>query len=177
MDASDSRNHSHADQQGKGTWLKVAKMALVGLAAVGMASCLGTYTGGGFIDSAAGAPHKATFGLTIEATDPLGFGEPSAVEGQFEYSDRAAGVRFHVAEMEPAYYAELINSFPEAYLQIYTGVYTSADGTGLVDFGVGSDQQDGNSDSVSVRVLSGPYEGYFNKGLVKGGNIRFKPVD
>ena len=169
MDAIDMR-------QGKGTWRKVARMAFVGLAAVSMVSCLGTYTGGGTMDSVAGGKNKATFGFMIEATDPLGEGFPTAVEGQFEYSDRAAGVRFHVAEMEPAYYAELITS-PRAYIEIYTGVYTCAEGTGLVDFGVGSDQQDGSSDAVSVRVYTGPYAGYYNSGLIKDGNIQFKPTE
>lgn len=32
--------------------------------------CIGKYTGGGAIESAAGAPHRATFGCVVEGTVP-----------------------------------------------------------------------------------------------------------
>ena len=49
-------------------------------------------TGGGWIAGVNGG--KATFGFQAQCVDDE-FGDPSQFEGQFQFNDRGAGVRFH----------------------------------------------------------------------------------
>lgn len=153
--------------------------------ALSLTGCVGRFTGGGFIDSANGAPKKATFGFVIDAVEPDEFGNPTAVLGQFQFNDHAAGVKFHVNQLEPALYARIYPDFfnPEAVMFAYHGTYTCEAGSGELDLGVSSDQQsffdsfDGttyyNQDAVFISVVSGPYAGYENAGVVQGGKIQF----
>jgi len=159
-------------------------LAVVGLAAANLTGCVGRYTGGGSIDSINGAPQKATFGFVLDALDPDANGYPTNVTGQFQFNDHAAGVSFHVNQFESAdSWAPGPNFLnPEAVVFNYIGTYTSNQGTGTVQIGVGSHDQvsplDGslNSDAVLVDVLDGPYTGYYNFGLVQNGIIQFKPA-
>ena len=170
-----------ANQQSKGTWTKFARLAFVGLAASSMVGCVGRFTGGGSIDSVAGAPQKATFGFVIDAVNPDDAGNPTAIKGQFQFNDQAAGVSFHVDQLQPALYAHIFPDIfnPQAVMFAYTGTYTSNEGTGSLDLGVASDKQGlfgtYNKDAVYVNVMSGPYAGYSNTGLVQGGKIQFFP--
>lgn len=63
----------------------------------------------------------------------------------------------------------------------YNGAYSSIDGPGTLTFGVSShDNTDGvgdmDQDSIFVDVLSCPYAGYVNGGLVQHGTIQFHPT-
>ena len=92
----------------------LAKAALFGLIAVILFGCdAGKYTGGGFIDSAAGGDQKATFGFQLEGVDRDGDGQVDMMvapdpacpdycfdlwwlgKGQFQFNDHGAGVKFH----------------------------------------------------------------------------------
>jgi hypothetical protein len=172
------------NQRSKGKWTQFAMLAVVGLAAASLTGCVGRYTGGGSIDSVAGAPEKATFGFVIDAVNPDEAGYPTAIKGQFQFNDHGAGVSFHVNQFEQAQppYAHILGglSDPQAVIFAYTGTYTCNKGTGSLDLGVSSDTQvfsgTHNSDAVYVMVWSGPYAGYSNEGLVQNGNIQFKPA-
>ena len=170
------------NQRSKGKWTQFAMLAVVGLAAASLTGCVGRFTGGGSIDSVAGAPQKATFGFVIDAINPDVNGNPTAVKGQFQFDDHGAGVSFHVNQLQPALYAYILGTVfhPEAVIFAYTGTYTSNEGTGSLDLGVSSDKQGlfgtYNNDAVYVNVASGPYAGYSNAGLVQNGTIQFKPA-
>lgn len=172
------------------TWLKSAMRAVTCLVAFSLSvGCIGKYTGGGAIESAAGAPHRATFGCVVEGSVPDENGNASVVTGQFEYHDHGTGVRFHVTQLAPAraepggflYFRVFPDAFnPVAAMPAYSGTYTCNEGTGLVHFGFGSrDQVEPifglrNQDALFVTVLTGPYAGYDNAGLVNAGRIRFR---
>jgi hypothetical protein len=96
-------------------------------------------------------------------------------------------VSFHVAQLEPALYARIypdIFAPDPAVMFAYSGTYTCNQGSGELELGVASDRQvfDGpfgsanNKDAVFVIVLTGPYAGYENVGLVQDGKIQFKPA-
>ncbi len=172
-----------AKQQSKSKWTTFARLAFVGLVASSLVGCVGRFTGGGSIDSIAGAPQKATFGFVIDATNPDEDGNPTAVTGQFQYNDHAAGVSFHVDQLTPGavgrIYPDIFAPDP-AVIFAYSGTYSCAAGTGELALGVASDQQvfEGmnNKDALFVTVFTGPYAGYDNVGLVQNGKIQFKPA-
>jgi len=160
-----------ASEPSKGTWTRFARLAFVGLASLSMVGCVGRFTGGGSIDSVKGAPQKATFGFVIDATNPDENGNPTALKGQFQFNDHGAGVRFHVAQLEPTGSFDPSGS---ALFFNYIGTYTSDQGSGTLRLGVASHGQlnpdppyNANSDAVLVEVYDGPYAGYYNSGLVR----------
>ena len=67
-----------------------AALALAGVIVI-IAGCH-KVTGGGWIAGVNGG--KATFGFQAQCVDDE-FGDPSQFEGQFQFNDRGAGVRFH----------------------------------------------------------------------------------
>lgn len=85
---------------GAGTWTGLRAQAIGA----------GYYTGGGFIESAAGGARKATFGFNLEGVDENGDGiiDQAFVfeggffytwlvgRGQFQYKDPASGVTLHL---------------------------------------------------------------------------------
>lgn len=157
--------------------------AIAGFAVLSASGCVGRYTGGGYIDSTVvGAPQKATFGFVIDAMGPADAnGYPTRVKGRFQYEDKADGVSLHVNQMTPTDYFYYIGTGAGAAGIQYNGTYSSVNGTGTLTFGVSShDQTDGmgdmDQDSVVIVVLSGPYAGYNNGGLVQGGTIQFRPA-
>src|SRR5215471_13131245 len=97
-------------QRSKGKWRQCAMLAVVGLAAALLTGCApGKYTGGGFIQSAAGGNQKATFGFELEGIDATGAGQVTLefgevgpttfdvwalAKGHFTYNDHGAGVQF-----------------------------------------------------------------------------------
>jgi hypothetical protein len=168
------------NQRSKGKWTKFAMLAVVGLAAANLTGCVGKFTGGGSIDSIAGAPQKATFGFVLDAINPDENGNPTALTGQFQFNDHGAGVLFHVAQLEPT--GTFDPSGPALFFN-YIGTYTSDQGSGTLRLGVAShdqvvpfDPSTANSDAVLVDVFDGPYAGYYNSGLVQNGIIQFKPA-
>ena len=142
-------------------------------------SCEGRYTGGGFIDSAAGAPYKATFGFVIDASEPDASGTPTQVMGQFQYRDHGTGLMFHVNQLQPAGYAYILGGIfdPTAVMFAYSGTYTCSAGTGTLDVAVASHTQiffgEQNQDALFVDITTGPLAGYSNSGLLRGGTIQF----
>jgi hypothetical protein len=111
----DRKRPSSRRSKVKGT---LHSLAVTGLVALGLTGCdPGTYTGGGFIASAAGGKAKATFGFNFEALDRDGDGQVDQViapvanpenpeeiwyylvwwtgKGQFNFNDSGAGVNFH----------------------------------------------------------------------------------
>lgn len=202
---------------GKGS---LGLLAAVALAAGGATSELhaqwdaGKYTGGGFIQSSAGTPRKATFGFNLQAVDGDGDGWIDRAQiiqggfltwwevgqGQFQYADHAAGVKFHLDhdasyELNPdgsipdrvdVRIAVLFNPFRFVALGFdWIGTYHCKEGTGKVKITVNSEEDAFGSlvDTISVRVQSGPYGpggqflfGYRNSGVLQGGNIEWHPV-
>ncbi len=57
--------------------------------------CPGKYTGGGWIDSVAGPPDKATVGFNMHALDTDGDGFADDAKGQWQYHDHGADVAMH----------------------------------------------------------------------------------
>jgi len=177
-------------QPAKGRWTQLARLALVGLAASSLTGCVGRFTGGGSIDSVAGAPQKATFGFVINATDPDENGNPTNITGQFQFNDHGAGVSFHVAQLRPTtppgvggiLFDDQDN--PVALATVFEGTYSCNAGTGEVWIGAGSEDQvysnpfvtATNKDAIDVEVLTGPYAGYSNAGLVQHGEVSFFPA-
>jgi hypothetical protein len=70
--------------------------AAICCAALLQTGCAGRYTGGGYIDSIAGAPQKATFGFNINGIDLDGDQAPDVATGQFQFNDHGTRVSFHV---------------------------------------------------------------------------------
>lgn len=107
-----------ASQPGKSKRGTYATLAVVGIAVASLTGCLaGKYTGGGFLNSAAGGGKKATFGFGLEALDRNKDGQADQViepvidpetgdlayylvwwtgKGEFNYNDQGAGVSFHI---------------------------------------------------------------------------------
>jgi hypothetical protein len=143
--------------------------ALVCCAALLQSGCAGTYTGGGFIDSAIGAPAKATFGFNMRSTDGITAG------GQFQYNDHGTGVVMHERPNTLEGFAFIGNLILVG--NAYVGGYSSQAGNGTVLVGVTADHDPfGNPvDFLVVLVMDGPYAGYFNAGTVQGGNIQYHP--
>ena len=124
----------------------LATVGLIGASQVGYAQQVeaGKYTGGGFIQSAAG---KATFGFNLEGVDGDGDGFIDRVDaiqlrelwpggpkvpflvwwhvgrGQFQYNDHGAGVQFHLA-LDAAYELNPDNSTPDRVVFSYDVIFT-----------------------------------------------------
>lgn len=162
-------------------WKQCAMLAIAGLAVLSLSGCIGRYTGGGSINSTAGAAQKATFGFVIDGIGPPDLnGYASKAKGQFQYDDHGAGVSFHVDKITPTDFFYVLGGGNAVGIQ-YNGTYSSIDGPGTLTFGVSShDNTDGlgdmDQDSLLVIVLSGPYAGYNNGGLVQHGTIQFHPA-
>lgn len=164
---------------------KCAMLAIVGLIATGLIGCVGTFNGGGYIDSVAGAPAKATFGGTVHTVADPGAAGFAVAMGQFQWNDQGTNVRFHVDNIEGPLYGivwPVIN--PLANMAAFKGTYFSAAGEGEAIFAIGVEdpgwaQIFGNAlnDAVFIDVITGPYAGYHNVGLVEGGNVSFEPEE
>jgi hypothetical protein len=189
----------------------LATVGLIGANQVGYAQVeAGKYTGGGFIQSAAGAPQKATFGFNLEGVDGDGDGFVDRVDkfvevpnpfgpfpptltyivwwqvgqGQFQYNDHGAGVKFHLdhdASYEVNPDGDLfsgtllpdridVRSTTQVFFNpfrfvttvqgfTWIGTYYSEEGTGTVTVSVNAEEDAFGSlvDRITVRVNSGPY--------------------
>lgn len=162
-------------------WKQCAMLAIAVFAVLSLSGCIGRYTGGGSINSTAGAAQKATFGFVIDGIGPPDLnGYATKAKGQFQYDDHGAGVSFHVDKITPTDFFYVLGGGNAVGIQ-YNGTYSSIDGPGTLTFGVSShDNTDGlgdlDQDSLLVIVLSGPYAGYSNGGLVQHGTIQFHPA-
>jgi hypothetical protein len=157
-------------------------------------------TGGGFISSPPPLPgeeeeDKATFGFTTNCKNTtLENGDAAAqIKGQFQYYDREADVRFHaflppitlsdgfvppdvtdacvfLDELAEQEFGE--DSFVLLY-RVQGGPKDEREEEGLVRVRVVDAGEPGiNGDTVTIQVLTGPYEGYTRTGVIEGGNIQ-----
>jgi hypothetical protein len=195
-----------ASQPGKSKWTKFAMLAVVGLVASLLTGCApGKYTGGGFIDSAAGGKAKATFGFSLEGIDEDGDGQVDVAavyppgqlpivfaiaKGQFNYNDHGAGVQFHLAivpdptltsadggPLNGCWVVQDPNTGAATGAYCF-GPYTSRAGNGeaYVSLTAKGDQYDSAEDTIEVALTGGPYDGYYNSGTIQGGNIQWHPA-
>lgn len=128
--------------------------------------------------------------------DPFGFISFWLVgQGQFQFNDHAANVKFHLDhdasfELNPdgslpdhvTVRSETVFVPPFSFVTTifgldWVGTYRSKEGTGSVRVSVNAsdDVFDSEEDKLTVKVLSGPFVGYANSGVVKGGNIEWYP--
>jgi hypothetical protein len=181
-------------------WTKLALAVVFGLGALGQVGCAGKFTGGGWMDSLAGAPAKATMGFNFEASedDEGNF----TYSGQFEYHDNGSfpgfrkGVGFHGVVDEVDIFEDIAVSelfvfglffdFGEEGLAgdwVYvTGTYTPQPanlGAGgrfeAIIADSGTPRVADPSDFVVIHIIGGVFDGYANGGFLKGGNITFHP--
>jgi len=193
-------------QQTQRNWRHCANLAVVGLAAALLVGCApGKYTGGGFIESAAGGNQKATFGFELEGIDATGSGQVTLedaevapfvfevwglAKGQCTYNDHGAGVQFHFdcvptttlpADGSPpsGCFFVLNDDFTAATAAIFNGPYKSPAGNGEVYVTITciGDQYLSTSNTLSIQLTGGPYDGYSNSGTIQGGNIQFHPAN
>lgn len=146
--------------------------AIFAIAMIGLASCAGKYTGGGWTDSAMGAPDKAHVAFNFHADDTDGDGLADSYKGQFEYHDAAAGVALHGVIVEcydlgdgTGYLAGFYTAQPESAGP--GGFFDSF----VYDFGKPGDADP--DDAFDIYVYDGVYGGYYNFGFLQGGNIKF----
>jgi hypothetical protein len=178
-------------------WTKVALAVVFGLGALGQVGCAGKFTGGGWIDSLAGAPAKATMGFNLDATqDDAG---NFTYSGQFQYQDHGSfpdfpkGVGVHgvidnvniftdVTVFE-LFFGGIDFEFGDEGLTgdwvLFTGTYTPQPanlGAGGTIAGVACDTGVADpSDFIVIQLIGGVFDGYANGGFLQGGNITFHP--
>ena len=164
---------------------RIGYVAGVSVALVLLAAGCERATGGGFIRSDTGEG-KATFGFNARCeTTTLEDGREAAVtDGQLQYHDHAANVKFH-AELEA--FAIISPSPPDrceafdpgATTDQFFGGYRAEGGPeeaeGLVILTVRDNGEPGiNGDEVRVDLIGGRYSGYSNSGTIEGGNIQVR---
>lgn len=155
---------------------RVLGVISMGLLAIVLSGCAGKYTGGGWIPSAQDATKKATFGGIVSGVDTDGDLFADSYSGQWQYHDKAAGVNFHVDEVQGG--VDLgIDPIVLLPIGVFTGHYTAQPaslGEGEVVVALGDLNEDslfGTGDLVIVTVQTGPFAGYRNTQTVGGGNI------
>ena len=112
-------------------------------------------TGGGWLASA--SEGKANFGFVLQDCDEA--------KGQFTYIDMAAGVKVK---------GELISFIGDHLASVsYRSTNPQDPGEGIAEVYF-ADTGEGNDDHgfLQIAVLTGPFQGYFNAGLIDGGNIQ-----
>ena len=145
--------------------------SLVLIAALGT-SCVGTFTGGGFIPARDDANKKATFGFVAHADDTNDDGQADSYRGQFQYHDQSNGVKLHGS----------ISSALIADPDPITGVPTVRM-SGLTSNGgfFGATVEDHGprgmtaTDKLSVTVFDPVIGFYFNSGTIGGGQVTYHP--
>jgi hypothetical protein len=149
-------------------------LMLLAMVAVGMLVAGCNASGGGYIPSATDEG-KATFGFRGKCeNNEDGFG---VFKGQLQYNDREADVKFHAvlgASLAPNS-CESVESDP--IRDQFDGRYRVSGGPkeaeGTVTLLVEDNGEPGiNGDEVTIVLVGGRYDGYFNEGTVEGGNIQ-----
>ena len=167
-----------------------AALALAGVIVI-IAGCH-KVTGGGWIAGVNGG--KATFGFQAQCVDDE-FGDPSQFEGQFQFNDRGAGVRFHgdvnanlsyigfPEEWSCSDIVEFVNPPEELGHAAFQGQCTSPAGTtGTFSVEVTDNGTPGSVAGDIITVQSPAYgffgtpctddmQTYSNSGVIGGGNI------
>jgi hypothetical protein len=140
-----------------------------------LTGCAGKYTGGGWIPSAVDSTKKATFGGNLTARDTDGDLIADKFSGQWEYHDKAAGVDFHVDDVQFGLEVDLDGPYP---VGDFFGTYKAqpsklGGGNVLIIVSDLGNTDLGVEDVVVVAVLDGPFAGYVNAQQLGGGNIQF----
>jgi hypothetical protein len=168
-----------SNQPGRGKWRQCAMLAVVGLAATLLTGCdAGKYTGGGFIQSAAGGNQKATFGFELEGINATGNTNGQVTEvahpvydpadptnilyivvwflakGQCTYNDHAAGVQFHFDCVETTNLPP-DGSFPSGVFVVPNADFTA--GTAAVFNGPYSSPAGNGTVNVTVTCIGDQY--------------------
>jgi hypothetical protein len=122
-------------------------------------------------------------------------------KGEFSYNDHGAGVSFHVDINEQlaldangevtdwvGWTGDLRDgAFDDGVLDEndiiltgmqFAGTYVSGAGSGqvIVTLTAKSDSLGSTADTIEINLVGGPYDGYHNSGVVKGGNIQWHPA-
>lgn len=122
-------------------------------------------------------------------------------KGQFNYKDHGAGVSFHAdinetleldensevagdvwwnADLREDAFADGVLTESDLILKsmVFSGPYTSKVGSGrvLVTLTAENDSFGSAEDTIEVSLSGGPYDGYYNAGAIKGGNIQWHPA-
>ena len=157
----------------------VASVSALALAAIGCDQ----FNGGGWLQSSTGED-RATFavhGKCKETEDPV-FGQVAALhEGQLQYNDHGADIRFH-GDVEPFPFpiSQTCKELDDPFIfpaVIFRGTYrpqprgVPGEFTGTV---ADNGEPGFEGDTVSISVLTGQYAGYQNAGPLQGGNIQVK---
>jgi hypothetical protein len=102
-------------------------------------------------------------------------------KGQLQYNDRAAGVKFHAKLGEGFSFgsSDPCGDVAEAggNSASFSGLYRVSGGPkeaeGFVEIVVIDNGEPGiNGDEVTINVVDGPYDGYYNSGTLQGGNVQ-----
>lgn len=134
----------------------------------------GHYTGGGWLPSAADPDEKAHLAFNIHADDTNGDLKADSWKGQFQYMDRAAGVKFHGVAIDGGW-PESYPSFVGYFIGTYEPQPKKAGPGGEFDayvYDFDGHPEFGDSDYVDILVYDGVYAGYRNAGFLQGGNIK-----
>jgi hypothetical protein len=146
-------------------------VVLIACSSAFFASCAGKVTGGG---SLIGANGRATIAVTATSCG-------GTTKGQFEYVDQANDVKLHGQVVGAGQCVEgytscecqaLVPGFGLGFADYQVGgTYVSQNGPGtfiacVSDNGEGSKKT--AADRGSIHVLTGPYAGYNNAGVIQG---------
>ena len=154
-------------------WRQASALIVVTTMVLLAGGCAGKGAGGGFLPSAADDGTKATFGFRYNTLDS----EKGNFGANGVYHDKsAAGVKLEVTGIL------FVPDPPEVDPQCVWSTlgYESQDpknrGTGLLEVEVCDKGKPGpgNGDYIAVDILTGPFGGYSNSGVIQGGNIHLK---
>ena len=156
---------------------RMFQFVVLSVMATVLTGCAGKYTGGGWIPSAVDSTKKATFGGNLSARDTDGDLIADTFSGQWQYHDKAAGVSFHVNDVQFGLEVDLAGPYP---VGDFIGTYRAqpaklGSGTVLIIVSDLGDTDLGVEDVVAVFVIDGPFAGYSNVQQLGGGNIQFHP--
>jgi hypothetical protein len=134
-----------------------------GLALALLASAC-SFTGGGYIPSAAGDGTKAVFAIHLDAA------HPDRPKAQGTFHDRSAGVKLVIYDgVEWAFDGQCVDA-----RLLYRSILPSTPGQGLVAVSACDRGEPGTSagDELRITVEDGPFAGYENEGIIEGGNFQ-----
>lgn len=156
---------------------RMFQFVVLSVMATVLTGCAGKYTGGGWMPSAVDPSQKATFGGNLSARDTDGDLLADSFSGQWQYHDKAAGVNFHVNDVQFGLEVDVSGPFP---VGDFFGTYRAqpsklGGGNVLIIVSDLGDSGLGVEDVVAVFVIDGPFAGYSNANFIGGGNIQFHP--
>ena len=159
---------------GTGATMKLMTLASLALIAALGTSCVGTFTGGGFIPGRDDATKKATFGFVAHADDTNGDDQADSYRGQFQYNDHSNGVKLNVS-IDSALIAD-----PDPILNVPTVRIGGRTATGGFFSALVEDHGPRGmsaTDRLTVTVFFDPVIGFYvNSGTIGGGQVTYHPA-